>query len=139
MLFRSYTLISGLQALHQSSYQQMLSLITSQSIEVNVDYTDYNNFVFFGSAYQRLYNFYNKAKEIEDYTNLISTYTPLSASTPSLVTEINQLSSSINTVISQFDGYEHYLYFESSSYSWPKTNSSKPYSLLSTGSATVVS
>ena len=54
-------------------------------------------------------------------------------------TEINQLSSSINTVISQFDGYEHYLYFESSSYSWPKTNSSKPYSLLSTGSATVVS
>jgi hypothetical protein len=133
-----YTLISGLQSLQQTSYHQMLSLLTSQSVEVNVDYTDYNNFVFFGSAYQRLYNFYNKAKEIEDYTTFINVSSSYSSSIPSLITEINKYSSSINNIISQFDGYEHYLYFESSSYAWPKSGSLKPYELKSTGSTEVI-
>jgi hypothetical protein len=133
-----YTLVSGLQSLQQSSYQQILNLLTTQSIDINVDYTDYNNFVFFGSAYQRLYNFYNKAKQIEDYSNLITTYTPQTSSVPSLITELNQYSSSINTIISQFDGYEYYLYFESSSYAWPKSGSLKPFTLKSTGSTDVI-
>jgi hypothetical protein len=131
------TLISRLETLQNSSYQQILGLLTSQSADINIDYTDYNNFSFFGSVEQRLYNFYNKAKQIEDYNNLISTYTPLSASSPNLITEINQYSSSINNIISQFDGYESYLYFESSSYAYPKSGSLKPYKLLSTSSVAV--
>jgi hypothetical protein len=130
-------LISSVQALQQTSYHQILNLMATQSVDINIDYTDYNNFVFFGSAYQRISNFYTKAKQIEDYNTLINTYTPLSSSKPNLITEINQFSSAINTLIAQFDGYEYYLYFESSSYAWPKSSSTKPYSLLSTSSLTV--
>jgi len=132
-------LITNLQSLQSSSYNQIQSLLATQSIDINVDYTDFNNFIFFGSAKQRVVNFYTKVKEIEDYRNFINQYTPFVATTASLQTTINQYSASINTTISQFDGYEYYLYFESSSYAWPKSGSLKPFSLLSTGSATVVS
>ena len=132
------TALSSLQSLQNSSYHQILNLMNTQSIQINVDYTDFDNFVFFSSINQRVSNFYDKVKQIEDYTNLINYYTPFVAATASLRSEINFYSSSINTLVSQFDGYESYLYFESSSYSWPKSGSIKPYSLLSTGSATVV-
>jgi hypothetical protein len=126
------TLVTGLQSLQSSSYNQILNLLATQSINISVDYTDFDNFIFFGSANQRVTNFYTKIKQIEDYNTLISNYTPLLPTTPSLITEINKYSSSVNTIISQFDGYESYLYFESSSYAWPKSGSLKPYQLLST-------
>lgn len=137
-------LVMGLQSLQSSSYHRIINLIATQSININVDYSvsessDFGNFVFFGSAYQRTSNFYTKAKQIEDYNNLITKYTPYTATTASLLTEINKYSSSITNIISQFDGYESYLYFESSSYAWPKSGSLKPFKLLSTGSATVLS
>jgi len=133
------TALNNLQSLQSSSYHNILNLINTQGISINVDYTDFNNFTFFGSVYKKVNNFYNKVKQIEDYRNLINNYTPYIASTSSFQTEINQYSSSINNIISQFDGYESFLYFESSSYSWPKSGSFKPYNLLSTGSATVTS
>jgi hypothetical protein len=136
--YQTYTsLINSVQNTSVSSYRQLLSLITSQSIDINVDYTDRNNFVFFSSAEERLKNFYGKIKEIEDYQTFITTYTPNVATTASLQTTINQYSSSISTIISQFDGYEYYLYFESSSYSWPKTTSTLPYTNAPTSSVSV--
>jgi hypothetical protein len=131
------SLVDGLQSLQNNSYKQILNLLATQSANINVDYTDFNNFVFFGSAFKRVSNFYEKVKEIENYNNFINTKSSLTSSTPSLILEINQYSSSINDIVSKFDGYENYLYFESSSYTWPKSGSLKPYSLLSTGSATV--
>jgi len=131
------TLINNLQALQSSSYNQIQNLFTTQSIDINVDYTNFDNFTFFGSAEHRVKNFHTKVKEIEDYQNFINIYKPFVATTASLQTTINQYSSSITNIISQFDGYEYYLYFESGSYAWPKANSNKPFVLLSTGSATV--
>jgi len=131
------TAISSLQSLQNTSYHQILNLMNTQSIQINVDYTDFDNFVFFGSAYSRISNFHSKVQQIEAYDNIITKYTPFVATTASLQNEINQYSASINTLISQFDGYESYLYFESSSYAWPKSGSFKPYELLSTGSAAV--
>jgi len=132
------TLITRLETLQNSSYQQILGLLASQSADINIDYSSYDNFSFFGSAEQRLANFYTKVKQIEDYTNLINKYKPYVATTASLQTEINQYSSSITNIITQFDGYENYLYFESGSHSWPKSGSLKPFELLSTGSAVTV-
>jgi len=131
------TLIDSIQTISTSSYQQLLSLMTSQSIDINVDYTDFNNFVFFSSAEQRLINFYDKVKQIEDYNTNISIYTPLTASAPNLINDLNLATASINSIISNFDGYEYYMYYESSSYTWPKTNSNLPYILASTASAQV--
>ena len=51
----------------------------------------------------------------------------------------NSLTSSISTIINGFDGYEHFLYFNSGSlYSWPKQNDQPPYQLYSTGSSQVI-
>ena len=56
--YQTYTsLINSVQNVSTSSYQQLLSLITSQSIDINVDYTDFTNFVFFSSVKQRVINF----------------------------------------------------------------------------------
>ena len=128
-------LLNNLQSLQSSSYSKILNLLTTQSIDINVDYTNFSEFSFFGSSKQRLENFYTKVKEIEDYNNLINTYVPNVVTTSSLQLEISSSRNSINDIISKFDGFEYYLYFESSSYAWPKTNSVLPYTLRSTGSA----
>jgi len=134
--YQSYTgLINSVQNVSTASYQQLLSLITSQSININVDYTDYNNFIFFSSAEQRIKNFFDKVKQIEDYKNDIAKYTVSSSLFPNMINDKNTATASINDIITNFDGYEYYLYFESSSYTWPKSGSLKPYALFSTSSA----
>jgi hypothetical protein len=130
-----------------SSYRQLLNLVNSQSIDINVDYSNFSNFSFFGSATQRVNNFYTKVKQIEDYQNLISYYTSSVSTTSSLQTSINSWTSSINNTITNFDGFESYLYFESGSTltssaefgitPYPKSGSFKPYSVYSTGSSLV--
>jgi hypothetical protein len=132
-------LISSYQSLSSASYYQILSFSTSQSIDINVDYTEFENFVRFSSAQKRIYNFYSKVASIEDYKNFIITQTPKVSFTSSLATEISNASSSISDIIANFDGYEYYLYFESGSYNWPKSTSTKPFLLKSTGSAEVQS
>jgi hypothetical protein len=139
------TLIGSLQNV-SSSYQQLLNLLTSQSIDINTDYTNFSNFIFFSSAKQRLVNFYNKVKEIEDYNNLILTYTPQTSSYPNLINDINVAVTSIDNTIANFDGFEYYLYFESGSTlissleyginPYPKTGTQKPFILFSTNSIT---
>lgn len=129
-------LLENLKLVQSSSYSKILNLLNTQSIDINVDYTNYSEFSFFGSVEQRLQNFYTKVKQIEDYNNIIKSYTPYVATTSSLALEITSSINNINTLISQFDGYEYYLYFESSSYAWPKTNNILPYILATTSSAT---
>ena len=104
---------------------QINSILAEKGIEINVDYTDYSNFTYFSSAQTRLENFYYKLSLIEQY-NFSSSYTPN-------VTNLYTLGSQtiwqdkINDIITNFDGYEYYLYYNSSSYAWPKTNSEFPY------------
>ena len=135
--YQTYTsLINSVQTISTSSYQQLLNIISSQSIDINVDYSDYSNFVFFSSAKRRLENFYTKVKEIEDYNNDIAIYTALTSSRPNLINDLNTATASINNIVANFDGYEYYLYFESASTTWPKTNNSLPYINATTASAT---
>jgi hypothetical protein len=138
------SLINSVQNVSTSSYQQLLSLLTSQSIDINVDYSNYSNFVFFSSAKERVLNFYTKVKQIEGYNNDIALY---NASTSSLKTQLtNNSTSSIDSIISNFDGFEYYLYFQSGSITpstayginpYPKSGSLLPYTLYSTGSSLV--
>jgi len=137
------TLLNSFQSV-SSSYRQLLSLITSQSIDINTDYGNFTNFVFFSSAEQRVLNFYNKIKQIEDLNNSISTYTALTSSYPNLKYDLNLATASLNDTITNFDGFEYYLYFESGSVTtsteygitpYPKSTSTLPYTLFSTGSS----
>jgi hypothetical protein len=129
----------------------LFGLNASQSIDINVNYSGvngedggFNSFVTFGSALSRIQNFHTKVQQIESYNNFITTYTPFISTTSSLQSEINSYSASINTLISNFDGFENYLYFESGSLTsslqygitpYPKTSSSKPYILYNTTSS----
>jgi hypothetical protein len=146
--YQNYTsLVNSVQNISTSSYQQLLSIITSQSIDINTDYSNLTNFIFFSSAESRIKNFYNKIKQIQDYQNDITTYIPLTASNPSIINDYNLATSSINNIIANFDGFEYYLYFESGStltssieYNvtpYPKITNTLPYTLLPTSSVLV--
>lgn len=131
---------------NNSSYNQLLSLTTTQSLDINVDYSNFSNFVFFGSAQARLNNFITKVEQIEDYNELIFQYSLNSGSISSFQSEINNASSSISNLISNFDNFEYYLYFQSGSLTtttqygitpWPKSSSTLPYILYNSTSSQV--
>jgi len=110
-----------------SSFQQLKSMMDERGILINVDYSNFENFVRFSSATERLYNFVYKLQLIE------------SASAGLLQTNTTQakvsLQAQIDNTIAKFDGYEYYLYFESESFAWPKRTSTQPYTLYSVTSS----
>ncbi len=130
------TYSSILSSLTGSSYQNVLNYMKNNSYDLNIDYTSFSNFVHFSSAEKRLNVFYDKIKSIErlNYSSsvvLSSSYDLASQLTSSFKTQIDN-------IVSNFDGFESYLYFESSSYTYPKLGSNRPYTLLpSTASAVI--
>jgi len=125
-----------------SSNNQLDSLLSEKDININVDYTDFENFVHFSSAKTRLENFYYKVSLIEDYSSSIAQIQsgisgPTSGSS-AVVGSIATFESQINNVIKNFDKYEYFLYYTSGSFAWPKTTSEPPYLLATTGSTAVL-
>ena len=108
------------------SYQQLQSLFNDEGIQINVDYTDYSNFIHFSSIEARLENFEYKLQQIEDYRQ-----SALSGSNVPGTTAVSgsksYYESLINDTITNFDGYEYFLYFSSGSKSWPKSNTEPPF------------
>ncbi len=113
----------------------------SVSAKVNVDYNDYENFSIFGSVEKRLQNFRTKLVDYEFYSKESGS---LAAQTASAVfkSEIVRNEEFKKNITNNFDHYEKYLFYESSSYasssfgqefdtSWPKENSTKPHNVLS--------
>ena len=125
-----------------SSKNQFNSLLEKKEIDINIDYTDYSEFVHFSSAKTRLENFYYKVDLIEQYSSSIATIiSGITGSTSSslAVSESKAtLESRIDSIVTNFDGYDYYLYYESGSSAWPKTTSSPPYTLATTGSTAVL-
>ena len=106
---------------------QINSILAERGIEINVDYSNYNNFIYFSSALTRLENFYYKLQLIEEYQASASLTTPLVPADAYANTSKNIWQAKIDEIITTFDGYDYYLYYESSSTAWPKTNSTYPY------------
>lgn len=115
-----------------ASLQQINSFYQDTSIAINVDYTNFSNFINFSSAEKRISNFFYKLEQIENWTSLASSGSNI----------VSQASSStaffenkINETINEFDTYEYYLYFSSGSTEYPKTNSTLPYNQAPTTSS----
>ena len=105
---------------------QINSILAEKGIEINIDYSDYSQFVLFSSAQTRLENFYYKLSLLEQYQYSASIAGPSTIST--YISASNNIwLTKINDIITNFDGYEYYLYYESGSTAWPKTNSTPPY------------
>ena len=118
-----------------NSYYEVRSIFEEKGAELSIDYSDYTNFINFSSAQERLENFKYKF-------DLISTYQSASNARIGYTNSLQVYSGSkeyyeglINTILSNFDHYDRFLYYDTGSYSWPKSGLKKPYTLL-TGSAT---
>ena len=100
-----------------SSYHQTLTALSQSGAAISIDYTDYAEYIHFSSAEERLRNFNYKVGLLEEYAfsaSIAINYQP-------------HYDNLIANIISKFDGYEKFLYFESGSKSWPKINSTTPY------------
>lgn len=122
------------------SFNNLIAQSASISIDINIDYTSFENFVHFSSARERLDNFVYKVGLIEHYQSSSANLTAAVGLTAQ--TSVNQTNTYYNTqisgIISKFDGFEKYLYFESSSFTYPKVNTTRPYINASTASIAVI-
>ena len=122
-----------------SSYRQLASYYQDKAISINVDFTNYENFVHFSSATERLNNFVYKLGLIESYNSQIIGQSNIigAGNQTTISSSITTLQSSISNIVENFDTYEYYLYYASESFAWPKINSTNPYILYSVTSSNV--
>ena len=138
--------------------QQIIDTYFSGSLSgvtLNIDYTDFNNFVFYSSAKERLSNFKYKLELLEYYTQQSASSAALNGSTAT--TNASDFKTNFDNLVGTFDHFENFLYYKSSSGLFtndiplldatvefitgsyitpaPKTNLTRPYSLYSTTSS----
>lgn len=138
--------------------QQIIDAYFSGSLsgmKLNIDYSDFNNFIFYSSATERLENFKYKLELLEYYTSQSIIISQISGSVAT-TNEQDFLNLKTN-LIGGFDEFEKYLYYESSSRLTtydipketftvaeltgsyikpvPKTNTARPYSLVAVSSS----
>jgi hypothetical protein len=120
---------------HQStgSLNNLLNILVVDNASISIEYDNpnttsgytYEKFIHFSSAEERIRNFKYKLELIELYQSKSDALD--STTYPYLGIEQQNNNSLKNKVIKDFDGYERFLYFESGAYSWPKSNTTKPY------------
>jgi hypothetical protein len=113
----------------QTSEQLINRYISGSSLPVtlNVDYTDFKNFVYYSNARDRVDNFAYKMELIEFYKSELNT---LSTITGSVATNRIKIQLLKDKVISGFDGFEKYLYYNSTgsyNYTYQISASIVPY------------
>jgi hypothetical protein len=106
---------------------QLYSLVSEKGAELSVNHADYSDFVHFSSAYERLVNFKYKLQLIESYTTSLGLVQNATSQSVGITGSVSYYENLITGVVNNFDHYERYLYYQSSSYAWPKSNSTVPY------------
>ena len=116
------------------------------SVELNIDHGRYENFIKFSSVEKRVRNFRLKLQQIEDYNTVSSSFVGISGSSAAQ----NAAELGVLEVKNNFDQFEKYMYYQSSSYSsaslgisydnaWPKASGggtlNSPYVLETTTSS----
>ena len=121
-----------------SSFDNLQNILNQKGAKIDLNYEDFDDFVFFSSAQSRLDNFYIKVKNIEDYNTEISDVLDSGADSNSMSSSVAILRNNITNIVKNFDDYERFLYFTSGSdWTWPKSNTTAPYDLESTSSGVV--
>jgi len=121
-----------------SSQNQLNSLLEEKEIDINIDYTNFEDFIHFSSAQTRLENFYHKVSLIEQYSSSIAILNNTNSSSLAVSQSTAVYEAQINQIITNFDGWDYYLYYSSGSWAWPKLNTEPPYQLAPTGSVAVL-
>lgn len=95
--------ITGLSLLENTKYQ-LKSYLNDQKNKLNIDYSKFENFIHFSSAFKRFYNFIQKVKllQLNDAIRVNSSEE-----------YINSVSIRTNEdILESFDSYEYYLYYK---------------------------
>ena len=108
-----------------NNVNEITNLLEQKSIKLNIDYSNYENFIFFSSIEERLLNFKYKVELIENLNQDLNTLDNVASESRS----VDVLTKKLESIVKSFDHYERFLYFEKGEFSWPKTNTSKPYEL----------
>ncbi len=118
---------------------QIFSLYSEKGAEISIDHTDYSDFIHFSSAYERLVNFKYKLQLIEGYSSSLSQINTAASQSAGTTGSNTYYDNQIQGILDNFDHYERFLYYESSSYAWPKSNSTKPYLNVSSSNSSAIS
>jgi len=95
------------------------------NVKLNIDYSDFTNFVHFSSATERIDNFVYKLKQIEGYNDRINFLTSISSSnTTAVLTNVSQSIVRRDRIIGGFDNFENYLYYDTTSNNYTHWSSS---------------
>ena len=117
-----------------NSYYEVKSSFEEKGAELSIDHSNYSNFINFSSAQDRLANFKYKLDLIQLYQSQSNSITSANYNSAGVTGSKDYFEGLINNMLSNFDHYDRFLYYESSSFSWPKEGLNKPYTLV-TGSA----
>ena len=120
------------------SNNRIFSEVKTLSTSINVDYTDFSNFVHFSSVKERLANFRYKITLLETYGSEKQQVQLLSSASVAISSSNVYYDNLTKGILEKFDGYERYLYYESSSKTWPKSNSTPPYINVSSSNALAI-
>jgi hypothetical protein len=105
--------------------QQLVSKYFSGSlgdVKLNIDYSDFNNYIHFSSATERVDNFLYKIKQIESYNSRIDVLDNVSGS--AAITNISQSIVRRDTLIGGFDDFENHLYYSTQTNNYTHWSSS---------------
>jgi hypothetical protein len=142
----STTLKSKLDLLNTESTSSLFNLqnvLNQKGVQLtpNYSYDTFDEFVNFSSAKKRIENFITKVSQIQTYQSdigILSSITGSTSSSTQVLSNITGLSTNIENIIKNFDGYEYYLYYTTSSYAYPKSSNLFPYDLYSVNSPQVL-
>ena len=112
-----------------NSNSQIFSTVNEKGIDISIDYSDFNNFIQFSSAQERLLNFKYKADLLNSYTISKATLSNSKKGSSGVSGSRAYYEGLIEGIVNNFDHYERHLYYESGSTSWPKSNNTKPYTI----------
>jgi hypothetical protein len=97
-----------------STSQQILDRMFSGSLSgvpLGIDYSAFDNFVFYSSAYERLANFKYKLELLEFYNDRIATLDAASGDDAgALANNVTNTRQRIDNIVGSFDGFERWLY-----------------------------
>jgi hypothetical protein len=101
-----------------STSQQIINSYFSGSLDglnIGVDYTAFNNFVFYGSATERLSNFRYKLQLLEYFDSQLNTLNSATGNNTTFANNIDLYNNRKQELLGTFDNFERWLYYEPTS------------------------
>ena len=104
-----------LLSLNPNTSQEILNKFIegdNSSVKLNVDYTKFQNFIFYSSAKERVENFYYKIELLTTYDEQISTLQSIAGASVDMQNNITSIIKLKDKVVAGFDDWEKWLYYE---------------------------